>query len=79
MTDPIKQRYDERLRMIGSMQRCKTESLWRPHLTFSTHFAFNTLNATRVEEGKLCLRTTRSAASSHAKTSPSTVCRNFSG
>ena len=45
------------------------------HLTFSMHVAFNTLRETNFEDEVLCLRTTNSVASSHAKTSPSTVCR----
>ena len=53
----------------------KIEQVWRSLLTFCTHVAFTTRKETSFEERILCLRTTRSAASSHAKTSPSTVCR----
>ena len=75
----VEPKHDVQPRLFVSMQRCEIEPIWRSRLTFSTHFAFNTLIETSVEERKLCLRTTRSAASSQANISPSTVCRNASG
>ena len=64
--------------LLLACNAAKIEQVWRSLLTFLTHVAFNTRKETSFEDRMLLLRTTRSAASSHAKTSPSTVCKKSS-